>query len=223
MGIINHGVPRELVVLIRDAMEADTFVEAGTFEGTTAAWAALQFEQVITIEAAPSLHAAARARLASLPNVRCDEGDSRVVLRRVVPTLKKSAVFWLDSHWSGGETFGHDDECPVLDEVEIIGASGVEHAVLIDDARLFLCPPPEPHNPAHWPDLVTLLSALGRLPSRPWVFVLDDVLCAVPERVRPRLESFVRRSSAEHGERIMTGVGWRAGGIPGLLDRLLNR
>ncbi|MFO0624673.1 MAG: hypothetical protein U0325_03585 [Polyangiales bacterium] len=221
MGIINHGVPRELVSLIRQAIHAEVFVEAGTFEGATAAWAAGSFGEVITIEAAPALFAAARARLKAHPNVRCEEGDSRGVLRRLLPTLQRTAVFWLDSHWSGGETYGKTDECPVLDEIELIAAAGGAHAVLIDDARLFLCPPPEPHQPAQWPDLATVLAALARLPGRPWIFVLDDVICAVPGDARPALETFVRRENHTHSERIMREVGWRRGEA-GLLRRLLR-
>jgi len=221
VGIINHGVPRELVTLIRQAIRAEVFVEAGTFEGATAAWAAGSFAEVITIEAAPSLFAAARTRLKAHANVRCEEGDSRVVLRRVLPALSRTAVFWLDSHWSGGETFGQSDECPVIDEIEVIAATGAEHAVLIDDARLFLCPPPEPHQPSHWPDLATVLAALARLPGKPWIFVLDDVICAVPGAARPALEAFVRRESHTHSELIMREVGWRRG-EPGMLRRLLR-
>lgn len=221
MGIINHGVPRELVTLIRGALRAEVFVEAGTFEGATAAWAAGSFAEVITIEAAPALFAAARARLQAHPNVRCEEGDSRAVLRRVLPAIDRNAVFWLDSHWSGGQTFGQADECPVLDEIGLIAATGFEHAVLIDDARMFLCPPPEPHQPSHWPDLAAVLAALSRLPGRPWIFVLDDVICAVPGDARPALEGFVRRESHTHSERIMREVGWRRG-ERGVLRRLLR-
>ncbi len=221
MGILNPGVPRELVTLIRGALRAEVFVEAGTFEGATAAWAAGSFAEVITIEAAPALFAAARARLQAHPNVRCEEGDSRAVLRRVLPAIDRNAVFWLDSHWSGGQTFGQADECPVLDEIELIAATGFEHAVLIDDARMFLCPPPEPHQPSHWPDLAAVLAALSRLPGRPWIFVLDDVICAVPGDARPALEGFVRRESHTHSERIMREVGWRRG-ERGVLRRLLR-
>lgn len=221
MGIINHGVPRELVRRLREALDARVFIEAGTFEGGTAAWAASVFEQVITIEAAPALFAAAQRRLEPYANVRCEAGDSRAVLRRVLPALDRAAVFWLDSHWSGGETFGAGDECPVLEEVSLIAGSGQGHAVLIDDARMFLCPPPEPHDPAQWPDLATLVAALGRLPGEPWVFVLDDVICAVPASVRAHLLDFVRRENHEHGERIMREVGWRRG-EGGALRRLFR-
>ncbi len=69
-------------------------------------------------------------------------------------------LFGLYAHWSGGETYGEDDECPLLDELEIIFGYDKNYAILIDDARLFLAPPPHPHNIQAWPSLTDILRIL---------------------------------------------------------------
>jgi hypothetical protein len=71
------------------------------------------FESVVTIELSESLAARAVQELANRPNVTVRQGDSRQVLPELaaadVPTL-----YWLDGHWSGGETSGAEHECPLL-------------------------------------------------------------------------------------------------------------
>src|SRR5262249_19203678 len=152
------------------------FVETGTYTGRTAAWAAGAFGSVITIEASPELYAFAAEPLQCLKNVRRVLGDSREVLAPIVSSLAGPAVFWLDAHWSGPPTAGEHDECPLLEELQALARSPHENFVLIDDARLFLAPPPAPHRPEHWPSIDEVSEALSRLPHRGTTLVFDDVI-----------------------------------------------
>ena len=102
------------------------------------------------------------------------------------------AVFWLDAHWSGGETARGATECPVLGEIAAIRAHSPEHAILVDDAALFLAPPPAPHRREDWPDIQILLRCLNTPPPEPYVVVFRDVLIAVPQRVAGALDDFCR-------------------------------
>lgn len=173
------GPPKELMIRIRDERGATTFVETGTFHGDTAAWAAGVFGRVVTIERDPDLHRDSAARLGGLANVECVQGDSRAELQRIAQTLETPTIFWLDAHWSGGRTYGHADECPLLDELGALAASEVPRYLFIDDARFFLRPPPPPHDPASWPTLTEVVQSLGALGGT-YVAVLDDVIVAVP-------------------------------------------
>ncbi|MDB5294151.1 MAG: hypothetical protein JWO31_134 [Phycisphaerales bacterium] len=85
-------------------------------------------------------------------------------------------------------------ECPLLAELAAVNAAAADagHVVLIDDARLFLAPPPAPHDPTHWPDLRAVCDALGRHPSDRYVLVFRDVIVAVPSRLRSELIAYVR-------------------------------
>jgi hypothetical protein len=195
------GPPWELIGLARDGFGARTFIETGTHEGDTAERAAESFPTVHTIEASPEFHQRAAARLAAHGNVRAQLGDTRTVLAAVLAELgeKKDAgrgaetggpaVLWLDAHWCCGETFGQAAECPLLDELRLVGEAsretGRDFFVFVDDARMFLMPPKAPHDAAHWPGLaevVGLLARTGGVRGPAWVFQFGDVLCAVPAR-----------------------------------------
>ncbi len=107
-------------------------------------------------------------------------GDSKSVLPEILARLgDQPAMFWLDGHWSGGETAGQEDECPVLAELEILSKrSG--NIILIDDARLFMSAPAAPHDIAQWPTLLEIAETLLRRQPRPYVQVIDDVIFIVP-------------------------------------------
>ena len=110
--------PKELMLTLQKAFSLERFLETGTYRGRTAAWAAENFDEVVTIEASSDLHDTAHERHGHLPNVRWVHGDTRDVLPCEVARLAGPAVAWLDSHWSGGTTYGEGDECPLLAEIE---------------------------------------------------------------------------------------------------------
>lgn len=50
MGVIRLGPPTELVLELKKKYNIQCFIEAGTYYGVTALWAAQHFNQVKTIE-----------------------------------------------------------------------------------------------------------------------------------------------------------------------------
>ena len=142
MGSVRFGVPRDLVLWMRDTFKAKVFVETGTNQAETAVWASANFERVFTVEAHEPLHQKAVETYGSYKNIRFLKGDSRTHIKSLTSSLIEPAIFWLDAHWCGENTFGKSDECPVVGELELLNASKVPHIVLIDDARFFLAPPP---------------------------------------------------------------------------------
>jgi hypothetical protein len=192
MGAIRFGVPRELVLWLRDTYKVDVFVETGTNQAETAVWASANFERVFTIEAYDSLYQRAREAFGNRKNIQFLNGDSRIHIKSVLSSLTKPAIFWLDAHWCGEHTFGKNEECPVVGELELLNASKVAHIVLIDDARLFLAPPPLPHEATHWPDIVTICELLSARDTKRYVVVFDDVIIGVPEVAKPQFMDFIR-------------------------------
>src|SRR5690606_22307867 len=94
---------------------------------------------------------------------------------------EKSVLYFLDAHWCVAEdTAGELSQCPLLDETRAIGQLNAQSVLLIDDARLFLAPPPEPHVLADWPDLSKLLAALKRLAPSHHLMVLNDTFVLYP-------------------------------------------
>lgn len=197
MGSVRFGVSRELVAWMRDAYGVSTFIETGTNRAETAAWAADNFASVVSVEGSEALYGAAQAAHGHRTNLRFVLGDSRVCLPEIVRTLREPAIFWLDAHWCGETTFGESAECPVLEELAAINESSLGHLVLVDDARLFLAPPPRFHNAAHWPDLGAISHALaGPSPQGRYLAVHEDVLIGVPWLGRDSLVDYLR-SAAE--------------------------
>jgi hypothetical protein len=189
----SYGLPpKDLMLALRREFSLTRFLETGTFDGRTTAWAAEHFDEVVTIEASEVLHRAALERHTELHNVRWVHGDTRTVLRGEVERLSGPAVVWLDSHWSGGVTYGEDAECPLLPEIETVLASPYEHHLFVDDARLFMAPPSAPHTPEHWPTLTQVVTALtrGRPPLE--VLVLEDTFVAVPASAKELVWNYAR-------------------------------
>ena len=165
------------------------FIETGTFTGSTAYWASQHFQQVFTIEFAKAIHQQAVAKYGQIKNIAFLYGDTRDQLARVVDQLSTPGIFWLDAHWSAGATYGEQDECPVLDEIEVIQRSKQQHFILIDDARMFLAPPPRPHKALQWPDIATVIQRLNTHAEQ-YIVVLEDVIISAPSATQSDLREF---------------------------------
>lgn len=181
MGVVSSGVPKPIALKLAAAAGATVFVETGTYRGDTTRWAAQHFAHVYTIEKSELLFGQFSVELRHIPAVTPLLGDSRTVLPIVMEKLVgMPALIWLDGHWSGGETSGFQEECPILEELQCL-ASRRSDVILIDDARFFLCSPPRPHLPAQWPTIVEVLAALNTTGGSRLVQILDDVIFAVPK------------------------------------------
>ena len=197
MGIVTMGIPRDIVTSLATLNESSVFVETGTFHGETTKWAATCFESVHTIERAEGLYNLHRHELSQIRGVTPHLGDSRTILPRILEQIgSRKAVFWLDSHWSGFDTAGVDDECPLLDELSCL-AGRHEDIILIDDARLFLSAPPPPHKPSHWPTILDICSVISRPDRKPFVQIVDDVIFVIPDEMslKNQLVEYAQRRS----------------------------
>ena len=93
------------------------------------------FQKLYSIELSPVFHKEAVKRFRKHDHIEIIFGDSAQYLPKVIDEVNEPALFWLDGHFSGGETA--ESHCPVMDELQAILASQVQHAILIDDARCF--------------------------------------------------------------------------------------
>jgi len=191
MGLCTFGVPQELALFLKERLALNTFVETGTFGGGTAAWAARHFPRVYSIEASEKYWREACTRHAGLDNVTFVHGHSPEQLAALRPQLDRP-LFWLDAHWCGHDTAGEPSQCPLTDELAAIAAAALpQSAILIDDARLFLAPPPAPNRWEDWPDVAAVIEALDACGDLA-IVVHDDVIVAVPRTLKPDLVSFLR-------------------------------
>ncbi len=179
MGLYRMGPPVDLIFELAAEFSIKNFVETGTYEGHTAIWAAENFEKVFTIEFSEHFYRAAFDSCRHLENVKFIFGDSRTQLEKIVGELKEPAVFWLDAHWSGGATYGENDQCPLLEELKIIGGKS-DDFIFIDDARLFTSPPQSPHRPEQWSDIASIIETLRAERRDKYIVIIEDVIIAVP-------------------------------------------
>lgn len=210
MGLTTLGPPEELVRRLRDQIGAAVFVECGTYKGGTASWAASEFDAVYSIENSRFHHEAAKATYGHLQNLHFLFGDTRTVLLELRNRLSQPAIFWIDSHWCGGETHGVGDECPLIEEIAIIDDSGIDRCLLIDDARLFLAPPPPPHEANEWPTIDQVIEALKRKWPQRYIMIANDVIIATPPSVKETVIAWYRQSQEEATALRNSRSGWRA-------------
>jgi hypothetical protein len=156
-----------------DRFGTRVLVETGTYEGEMVRKCARSFEKVFTIELDPGYAARARRRLARFANVEIVEGDSARRMPEVLARVRQPALFWLDGHWSGGNTARGDKDTPLLEELAAIEKHGVQgHVILIDDARCL--------GSGDYPTLAALTERALRVPGIERVEVADDIVRCTP-------------------------------------------
>ena len=228
MGAVTSGLPGAIALELAGLARASAFVETGTFQGRSALWASKHFAAVYTIEKSDALFALHEEGLAQLPGVKPLHGDSRVLLPGVLAELgARSALFWLDGHWSGEGTAGADDECPLLGELACL-AGRERDLILIDDARLFLGAPPRPYRPAAWPTIADVLDALPGSQRRWFVQIVDDVIFCVPAQdaaLKQCLVEYAQARADAHWQEFLAvqTAGAREDGWRGMLSSVMRR
>ena len=120
---------RAVVRALFDALQLQVAIETGTFIGRTANYLARTFGvPVYSSELVPRHHHTARRMLRNVPNVSLRLQDSRAFLKDLAADSALATArtfFYLDAHWY--------KDLPLAEELDIIGASWTDYAVLVDD------------------------------------------------------------------------------------------
>ena len=116
----------------------DTLVETGTYMGEMIRATKDIFREIFSIELGDELYKEAKKKFAKYPYISIIHGDSAKVLPKILKSLKRPCLFWLDAHYSGGITVKGNIETPIAEELRAILSHPVRnHIILIDDARCF--------------------------------------------------------------------------------------
>lgn len=188
MGLINFGAPEKETEFLKKSLGLDVFVEGGTYKGGTAKKMSDSFRKVYTIEKSEIMHETAKENLKDIHNITMLKGDTREHLSKILDN-NDNILFWLDAHWSGGDTYGEEDECPLIEELEIIFDYSKNYIILIDDARLFLAPPPHPHKFQNWQSLTDIMKTL---PDSWEMIEYEDVIYIYPKKIDNIFKSFLQ-------------------------------
>lgn len=190
MGIIRMGVPTDLVTQLSLQFNIKNFIETGTYYAETAVWASKFFHKVVTTEYSQDLYEIVKTKYKDIANIEFLFGDSRIQLNEIFQRLDNSAIVWLDAHWSGGATYGENDQCPLIEEINIINSSQFDHFILIDDARLFTSAPQPPQKIDQWPNISQVIDALRVKSNDRYIVIIEDVIIAVPNFAKPLLANY---------------------------------
>lgn len=115
------------------------FIETGSYRGDGIQNALdAGFEEIYSVELAPHLYEYCCDRFAGNPHVHLYLGDSSIVLKTILDEIYEPATFWLDGHYSSGDTAKGQLNSPILHELSIIKNHHIKtHTILIDDVRMF--------------------------------------------------------------------------------------
>jgi hypothetical protein len=151
------------------------FIETGTYYGDTVAAVKDMYANVISIEVDETIYKKACARFANDKNVRIAQGDCASEMPAILATLQEPAVFWLDGHYSGGETGKGEVEDPILISLNQIAAHPVrDHVIFVDDARTF-------DGREGRPDISAVFNCIKQINSRYIIRVQSDIIVATVE------------------------------------------
>ncbi len=135
----------------------------------------LYCDQVYSME---QLYNKAKKRRENEKKIHLIHGDSGEVLGKLIPHIAQPCLFWLDGHFSGGETTKGAKLTPVWKELNhILAIQNKKYVILIDDAREFGKTPDYPTL-----DEITKLTQQATLPLS--VSVQDDIIRIVPISTR---------------------------------------
>lgn len=116
----------------------NVFIETGTYQGDTINNVLNNFKQIYSIELSPSYANNAKHRFYNNSNVKIIEGDSVIFLSHLCKAINDTVFFWLDGHWSSGDTARGSLDCPLLEELKVINSTLKSECIIaIDDVRLF--------------------------------------------------------------------------------------
>lgn len=120
------------------------WIETGTYYGSMTRYLAEISDYVHTIEPSTNLFLKAKKRSKYFNNIVFHNGSSEEKLRGVIldiSTKTNEINFWLDGHYSYGETFLGEKQTPIIYELKVISElNGLfpSISIFVDDVRSFV-------------------------------------------------------------------------------------
>jgi len=129
-------------VLKEYSSSSTIWVETGTLVGDTAKYLSKIAKFVYTIEPSEKYYNLSVKNLKNYENIKIYNATSENKLNDILEIIKPNSdvCFWLDGHWSGGDTFKGETDTPILSELDTIERylnNFSKLNILIDDFRIF--------------------------------------------------------------------------------------
>jgi hypothetical protein len=171
-----HKIKQLTITELGKKYNCDILIETGTFRGDMMEAQKNNFEKLYSVELSTEFWAKAKQRFKNDSHINLLQGDSGFVLPKLIPTIDKKALFWLDGHYCGGATALSEIECPIFAEITEILKSDKNHVILIDDARLFI-------GKRDYPTIKELKEHIKNINLNYSVSVADDIIHVIPTQI----------------------------------------
>jgi hypothetical protein len=120
------------------------FIETGTLNGSTTLRVEPYFDKLHSIEISKKYHSYTKNKYLG-HKINFILGDSSLVFIQLLPTITDNCVFFLDGHWSGGDTGRSIKDCPLNEEITQINDL-FQHDAIIIITRFSLFGVSSPHD-----------------------------------------------------------------------------
>lgn len=124
----------------------EVFIETGSYLGDGIQMAVdAGFKKIYSIELSEKYYEISTSRFANIPQVHVIKGESQDILEGLMSSIETPITFWLDGHYSAGDTAKGKFIAPLIQELDCIGNHPIKnHTIIIDDLRCW-----NVYNPAH--------------------------------------------------------------------------
>lgn len=130
----------KMKTLMSYSCSTGSWVETGTYLGSTCKYLARRFPKVVSIEPSQYFYQYSKSRLEKYTNVILINGTSEDCFENALSLVQPRGNLWLDGHFSEGGTFFGSSVSPISEELTLVAkykSRFNELVVFIDDVRLF--------------------------------------------------------------------------------------
>jgi len=140
-----HPIKQQTLLEFSAKYGLTLLIETGTFYGEMVEAMKHSFDHIISIELSEDLYKKACEKFKHDRNIEVLWGDSGKVLATLIKKIDRAALFWLDGHYSAGETAKGEKDTPIFEELNaILSKPNIGNVIIIDDARCFGTDPSYP-------------------------------------------------------------------------------
>ena len=128
----------EIISNFSQLKSIQSFYESGTYYGSTTLNMQPYFKQIITVEVSLNIYNRSHNYLNSHPNIKHFNQPSEDFLKEFLILNQDEFIFFLDGHYSSGDTSLSTIDVPLLEELNHINNLYKKNGlIIIDDFNLF--------------------------------------------------------------------------------------